>query len=645
VFRKSLLVATIVLVSALLGVVAYEVTIRMSIAKQVSALYGGMPLWLQNQTLTPSPVDAALGRVFEAREDVLFKPNARFDLGVEVGGRTGLDFSVRTNNLGLLQDRDVEVARSSDDPEFRILVFGDSLTGTVTANYQWVDTVEDLLNAVPRVRRAVGGKRFRVYNLGWVAAGFGHFFEVYERIGARLEADLLVVNFTYDDFPRMHRGPRFEHGSDMIEHAAGVLRRFRNTGIPLIVTQMPLYAEIVPKSVSFPMSRELESRVPGLAIVDMRQKLPVAHGPSEVRRWYNLPYDHHMSDYGGELYARAMAGVIAKALGAQNVDFWSVRSSYFDPATCMPRMDAAPGDLVLRRGFADAPLDPVKVSDIPRALGEGWSVAAGGRGTRGAARIKRSSGDPLGAAPAAILFEQLRASTAGSPSLTNLLGRADFLSGKATRIRFSARADSERNFTLLLNRYHGSGSHRAADQSLEAFPFSASPEWRTISLHANIPAVDRGRLGSRGDDHLRLQIVPQQPDATFQLEISMLEVYVLREPESATAGQNCALRPRVETTVRRILSDQEAVARLRSAVVGQLGGAKVWSLRPWFVDVAFRGIDPLIPPMTRALTGGFVPVRYGDRDDEVAFLNVFCTAGEVSLTNPACYTNQHFFVR
>lgn len=41
--------------------------------------------------------------------------------------------------------------------------------------------------------------------------------------------------------------------------------------------------------------------------VNMLKSLPLGSGEAEIRKWYNAPADSHPSDYGAEVYARAVA--------------------------------------------------------------------------------------------------------------------------------------------------------------------------------------------------------------------------------------------------------------------------------------------------------------------------------------------------
>lgn len=57
-----------------------------------------------------------------------------------------------------------------------------------------------------------------------------------------------------------------------------------------------------------PVTEEMMAQEPGLHIENMLQYLPISSGPEEIKKWYNLPYDSHPSDYGAQVYAHAVEG-------------------------------------------------------------------------------------------------------------------------------------------------------------------------------------------------------------------------------------------------------------------------------------------------------------------------------------------------
>jgi len=65
-----------------------------------------------------------------------------------------------------------------------------------------------------------------------------------------------------------------------------------------------------------PVSEEMMRRAPELHIQNMLEFLPLTSGPEQIRKWYNLPYDAHPSDYGAQVYAHAVKGRIIDYLFA-----------------------------------------------------------------------------------------------------------------------------------------------------------------------------------------------------------------------------------------------------------------------------------------------------------------------------------------
>lgn len=64
-----------------------------------------------------------------------------------------------------------------------------------------------------------------------------------------------------------------------------------------------------PPAVKALMEREVDVK-----IENMLDFLPLASSPDEIKKWYNLPYDSHPSDYGARVYAQAVEGRVAQYL-------------------------------------------------------------------------------------------------------------------------------------------------------------------------------------------------------------------------------------------------------------------------------------------------------------------------------------------
>lgn len=284
-------------------------------------------LWIQTHTLTRSPVDDFFGRKTEEHPQGLFKINTTFDIAVVHPIQGTLNLSTRSNNVGLLSDKVYRFERDLRQPEYRIVVLGDSMTGPTTSTYQWVDTIEDLLNDNPTLRKDVSGKEFRVYNLGWVGAGFQTFWKAFEKSGKHFSPDMVVVNFIEIDFPRTD-GPHLRSEDEMIAHAQLYLGKLLDANQNVVVTLMPHFNDVLPKFTEYKLTQRLNEAEPRANVVIMRDRLPTHLGPEEIDRWFNSPHDLHYSDRGGEIYARAMAGVIAERLTGAKIDFSQAVSKY-----------------------------------------------------------------------------------------------------------------------------------------------------------------------------------------------------------------------------------------------------------------------------------------------------------------------------
>lgn len=325
--RNVAFVGIILIGSALSGLLSFEVYYRFVLYQKINRIVDQAVLWIQDQPLVRHGIDDFFGRKTEEISKGLFKINTTFNIAVAHPTRGTLNFSVRSNNLGLLSDKTYEFERDPKRPEYRIVMLGDSMTGPTTATYQWVDTVEDLLNSNRPLRERVGGKEFRVYNLGWVAAGFQTFWKAYEKSGQYFSPDMIVVNFIEVDFPRAD-GPHMKEEGEMVEHAKSYLEKLLRANQNVVLTLMPIYNDLLPKFVESPLTTKLAQTMPGIKIEIMRDRLPTQLGPSEIENWFNVPHDAHLSDHGGEVYARAMAGVMAERIGGISVDFSNVPSKY-----------------------------------------------------------------------------------------------------------------------------------------------------------------------------------------------------------------------------------------------------------------------------------------------------------------------------
>jgi len=102
--------------------------------------------------------------------------------------------------------------------------------------------------------------------------------------------------------------------TEMVDQAGRHLHEILADHPNVLFTLHPLYSDIFPKRDDYKRTSLLVERNPDIKVVIMRDRLPIDRGEQEVYRWYNLPVDGHMSDYGGEIYAEAMASLIRERL-------------------------------------------------------------------------------------------------------------------------------------------------------------------------------------------------------------------------------------------------------------------------------------------------------------------------------------------
>jgi hypothetical protein len=343
--RASLAAAALCLLGAAAGYLLYEWHVR----RQIAAYHdeSRTPLMVLNQPLHYSPeIDGRFGRKAEPGIGGM-KTGETFTTAWILGGEVVLQARVRTNNLGFLSDKPYRLARDPRQPEFRIWFAGDSLTGTTTMNRQWVDLVEDLLNANPEARRAASGRAFRTINGGVPGAGFRFFWEHYDAVGRRFDPDLVIVNYVENDLPRVGKAGHEARTLDeryMVEHAAGYVKRFVAEKVPVVFTLNPQYHELYPRPYDWRLSRRLREAAPGMDLVFMHERLPWREGEPVARAWYNLPHDAHMSDAGGVVYARAIARLVLERASGKPAP--ADASEGFDaaapPAATAPRRDVVP---------------------------------------------------------------------------------------------------------------------------------------------------------------------------------------------------------------------------------------------------------------------------------------------------------------
>lgn len=102
---------------------------------------------------------------------------------------------------------------------------------------------------------------------------------------------------------------------EQVDSALRFLTRIRDMfpGKPVLVVQHPTYEDLLVKPDEEKTKRLME-KDPSFQVVFMRHHLPADVSDDTRRSWYCNPYDGHMSDAGGAVYAAAMSDLIRKTL-------------------------------------------------------------------------------------------------------------------------------------------------------------------------------------------------------------------------------------------------------------------------------------------------------------------------------------------
>ena len=623
----------IVVGAALAGLTLYEIYIRYDQLERYDQR--AKPVIIKNQELTRMSIDSLLGYEAVKHPQGLFKPNESFRTTIASDNAVVFHAEPRTNNLGFLSDKSYTIERDPARPEYRIVIVGDSMTGTTTMDHQWVDWVEDLLNASADVRSVLGGRAVRVYNLGWPGAGFRTFWTSFDEVGRRFDPDLVIVNFIESDLPRTggtEGGAHFldDEQARMVQHAASFARRFQGLDRDVVFTVMPTYWDLVPRS-DWPLSRRLAEIVPGAEFVFMHERLPLADGDEAIYGWYNLPYDGHLSQYGGRLYAWAMARMIGERLAGRPVD---VRPLPPPDGEDEPSRSAGGREADTLLFSADLPvlstaagLEATAASS--RAVDE-WRFIADGTSGAGRARVSVVPGGPTGADDATIgflHFAQVAAATRGVPSLTYGTAKPVALlaeKGEA-RLNLVVRSDRPMTFNLFVYQSFGTGGSPDAEELLVHHTFATNRRWRDIGFAFMWFRPGERSFGLNSDGALRIQIYPVDAGATFEIDIAELTLHAI--PPG---------RPDISP---------RTVYRLRQLVTDRFVAAKLWRLRPYFLDVLEgRPLGFHHLPVYEPYAVGFEPIVYGDGPNETAYLYLLCTAEPYELSNPYCYHSFLFFM-
>lgn len=334
-YIKKIKIWTILLLTLLgllSGYIAFEIKVRYELRNHYKN--NATPIFFRNEPLSFSSKQNIMEDYFGWRKtkyvdkNGIFKINTSIDTAfVDTNSQIVFYASASTNNLGFLSDKTYTIKRNTDNPEYRIVIVGDSMTGGTTANKHWVDLVEDILNE-PSVHSQIGIKeKIKLYNLGVPGAGFKQFWEFYDTKGRQFDPDAVIVNYIESDFPRSNRTAAIGQINDeslMIEEASKYINKFKNLEINFLVTLMPLYQDMYPNLANYHLTKELKKKSELSNLILMRDVLPWSEwSDEELKTWYNLPWDGHMSLRGGTIYAREMAKIIAKNFFNVNLKFES----------------------------------------------------------------------------------------------------------------------------------------------------------------------------------------------------------------------------------------------------------------------------------------------------------------------------------
>jgi hypothetical protein len=164
------------------------------------------------------------------------------------------------------------------------------------------------------------------------AAGYGPIAariktNLYEKMVARLPwfspyPELLAV--LLDGRFGLHPRLRFPEGSmfyfnsadEAVETSQKALDDIASQNRAVLAVFHPTLEECLAKNPQDAV-KQLLAKEKNVTIENMLDFLPLNSSQNEIKKWYNLPYDEHPSDYGAEVYARALAGRVVEYLSSQ----------------------------------------------------------------------------------------------------------------------------------------------------------------------------------------------------------------------------------------------------------------------------------------------------------------------------------------
>jgi hypothetical protein len=103
--RTVSLYVALYLIAFLSAVLVVEVHHRYVLRNKITNIVESSSLWIQNRTLIRGVIDDFFNRKTEEHPKGLFLVNTTLDIAVAHPTKGTLNFSVRTNNVGLLSDK------------------------------------------------------------------------------------------------------------------------------------------------------------------------------------------------------------------------------------------------------------------------------------------------------------------------------------------------------------------------------------------------------------------------------------------------------------------------------------------------------------------------------------------------------------
>lgn len=569
------------------------------------------------------------------------KKDATITISFIANDEVALQSTVNTNNLGFISDKKYQIDRPVYERQFRIYFAGDSMTGSTTMDFQWVDLVQDLLNSNAALKEAVGVDVFKVYNGGVPGAGFKHFWEKYESVGAEFDPNLVVVNYIESDFPRVGKSGHEAHTDDetiMVDNAALHTNSLEKAlGDNVIFTIMPLYQDLYPELSSFRLSKLLIERSKRKNFFFMHNRLDWENNQSQVRTWYNLPHDGHMSEIGGLKYALATASLVAERLTGKSWKFSTPKN--FELAGALPISK----EFFTPKNFKENLFGPL--SDIwdpsivitgndTKEIHSSWIVRVDGRNGTGQVMASLFNINNV----QTVRLSQIKPSTNGSSSLTVITpaitdyDERNFLTGFAYKIPDPNKSTKAHVYFYLDYETEKNGRK---SQLLHHDFLKPVNSWQSNLFNVSIPSSIASQLDRR-EANFRIQFLAVTGN---ELHIDLKNLLLV--PNGAADEIN-----KKTVTIGDRLVDVSAFVKLRREIDAAFLGARE---RSWELYGVKKLLKKTVPygflPAGVPYTSGFAKLKLDKESPETVLLNIYCTAGELSLENTDCYHSYQVYMK